>query len=219
LPSSPIGFRKLNPTPCPSAVERAYGKGIERLLRIAPPTDEAGDWQPWQLRFSPHAYEAWKAFQRSIEILMREGGKLYYLKDWGSKLSGAAARIAGVLHCVVADPTQDLVVSEDTLERTLNLVTPLVDQALAVFSLMERDKNSEDAQKILGWIQAQGKPRFTVRDCFCAHQSRFKTMDGIRPPLSLLEKHYFIRMRPKEQVPYRPSEVYDVNPKALEVSA
>ena len=52
--------------------------GIERLLKLAPPADEAGHWQPWRLRFSPQAYDAWKFFQRAIEILMREGNKLYW---------------------------------------------------------------------------------------------------------------------------------------------
>jgi hypothetical protein len=94
-----------------------------------------------------------------------------------------------------------------------------MDHALAVFNLMERDRNSEDAQKILAWIRDRGENSFTVRDCFCAHQSRFQTMDAIRPPISLLEQHYCIRLRPKEAVSHRPSEVYDVNPKLLEVSA
>ncbi|MBI1789592.1 MAG: DUF3987 domain-containing protein [Acidobacteria bacterium] len=219
LPASPIGFRELKPAPCPSAVEQAYGDGIDRLLKLAPPNDEAGLWLPWRLRFSPQAYDAWKVFQRAIEILMREGGKLYYLKDWGSKLPGAAARIAGVLHCVLVDPTESTVISEGTVERALNLVTPLMDHTLAVFNLMERDKVSEDAQKILDWIRKQGEPSFTARDCFCAHQSRFKTMDGIRLAISILEQHYCIRPRPKEVVSHRPSEAYDVNPKLLEASA
>jgi len=219
LPASPIGYRELKPAPCPPAVEKAYCQGIERLLRLAPPTDEAGYWRPWQLRFSQQAYEAWKVFQHAIEILMREGGKLYHLKDWGSKLPGAAARIAGAFHCVVVDPTESTVISEDTVERTLNLVTPLMDHTLAVFNLMGRDKISEDASKILAWILKQGKPSFTVRDCFCAHQSRLKTINGIRLPISLLEQHCCIRPQPKETVSYRPSEVYDVNPKLLEASA
>ncbi len=219
LPTSPIGFRELKPAPCPSTVEQAYCDGIERLLKLSPPTDEAGIWLPWRLRFSPQAYDAWKVFQRAIEVLMREGGKLHYLKDWGSKLPGAAARIAGVFHCVLVDPTENTVISEGTMERALSLVTPLMDHTLAVFNLMERDKVSEDAQKILAWIRKQGEPSFTARDCFCAHQSRFKTMDGLRLAISILEQHYSIRPRPREAVSYRPSEVYEVNPKLLETSA
>ena len=120
---------------------------------------------------------------------------------------------------MVVDPTESTVISEDTVERALNLVTPLMDHTLAVFNLMLRDQVSEDAQKILVWIRKRGETSFTVRDCFCAHQSRFETVDGIRMPLSVLEQRYFIRLRPKDQVPHRPSEVFGVNPKALEVSA
>jgi hypothetical protein len=219
LPASPLGFRKLEPVPCPPAVERAYGEGITRLLKLRPPTDEAGLWQPWRLRFSPQAYVAWKAFQRLVEILMREGEKLYYLKDWSSKLPGAAARVAGVFHCVSEDPSGSAVISRSTMESALTLVTLLMDHALAVFNLMERDKLSEDAQKILDWIRKQGKPSFLGRDCFCAHQARFKTMDGIGPVFRILEQHYCIRERPRQAVRYRPSDVYDVNPKLSVVSA
>jgi putative DNA primase/helicase len=193
--------------------------GINRLLKLVPPVDEPGVWQPWRLTFSPQAYEAWKEFQRAIEILMREGNKLYCLKDWGSKLPGAAARIAGVLHCVLVDPSENTVISADTVERTLDFVTPLMDHSLAVFNLMERDKVSEGAQKILAWIRKEGAASFTARDCFCAHQSRFNTMDAIRPSISLLEQHSYIRLRPREPVKHRASEVYDVNPKFLEASA
>jgi hypothetical protein len=218
LPLSPIGFRKLNACPCPAATEAAYNAGIERLLGLVPPMDEDDQWQPWRLTFDPKAYSSWKDFQRSIEILMREGNQLYGLKDWGSKLAGAAARIAGVLHCVTADPTTSARITLDTVERTLNLLVVIKDHTLAVFSLMERDKNAEDARKILEWIQKQGELSFTVRACFCAHQSRFGTVDGIRLPLSLLEQHYCIRPCPKAQVSHRPSEAYNVNPKLLGAS-
>jgi hypothetical protein len=175
LPVSPIGFRELKPIPCPSAVEKAYCGGVERLLKLAPPIDEAGHWQPWRLRFSSRAYDAWKDFQRAIEILMREGRKLYYLKDWGSKLPGAAARIAGVIHCVLVDPNESTVISEDAVEGALNLVTPLMDHALAVFNLMERDKNSEDAQKILDGFGNKGK-----RLSLCGIASALSSQDSRR---------------------------------------
>jgi hypothetical protein len=219
LPQSPLGYRSLTPVPCPPAVESAYHDGIVRLLTLAPPVDEDGNWRPWALRFSSAAYASWKQFQRNIEVLMREGGKLYYLKDWAAKLAGAAARIAGVLHCVVSDPRVDTTISEDTIERTLNILTPLIDHALAVFNLMDRDKGVEDAQNILGWIRTQGRASFKVRDCFCARQTRFKTMGGMRPALSLLAQHDYIRPQPRERVSHRPSEIYDVNPKMLEALA
>ena len=216
LPASPLGMRELRPVPIPSSIEDAYSRGIERLLRLSPPVGDNGGWQPWRLRFSQAAYQAWKDFQQGIEILMREGGKLHSIKDWASKLPGAAARIAGAFHCVVSDPASNSTIEKDTIERTLTLATLAIDHALAVFNLMDRDPTIEDALKILGWIRRQGQHSFTVRECFCAHQSRFKKVENVRAPLRLLEEHAYIRQVPKGKVSHRPSELYEVNPRAAD---
>ena len=219
LPPSPLGNRRLVSSPCPKSTEQAYREGVQRLIRLTPPVDDGtGNWRPWLLRFSPDAYDAWKEFQRSVETLMKDGGKLSRCKDWAGKLPGAVARIAGVFHCVISEPTQTVVITGDTMERSLTLATTLIDHALAVFDLMERDTEIENAQKILSWIRKQGQGTFTVRDCFCAHQSRFGRVNKIHPSLRLLEEHGYVRLRPKDTVSHRPSEIYDVNPEVVEAS-
>jgi hypothetical protein len=219
LPPSPLGNRRLVTSPCPKSTEQSYREGVQRLIRLTPPiNDETGDWRPWLLRFCPDAYDAWKEFQRSVETLMRDGGKLSRCKDWAGKLPGAVARIAGVLHCVVSDPAETVVITADIMERSLALATTLMDHALAVFDLMERDTEIENAEKILSWIRKQGQVTFTVRDCFCAHQTRFKRVDKMHPSLRLLEGHSYIRLRPKDTVSHRPSEIYDVNPEVVGAS-
>ena len=215
LPTSRLGMRSLIPSPIPSRTEDAYARGIERLLRLTPP--DGGDvWQPWCLGFSPLAYQAWKEFQGNTEILMREGAKLHSVKDWASKLPGAALRMSGVLHCVVYDPATNSTIERETIEQALDLATLLIDHALAVFNLMDRDPTIDDGLKILGWIRREGRPTFTVRECFCAHQSRFKKVESMYAALHLLEEHAYIRQGPKEKVPYRPSEVWEVNPMGME---
>jgi hypothetical protein len=216
LPTSRLGMRSLVPSPVPSRTEDAYGHGVERLLRLSPPLDACGAWQPWCLGFSSSAYQAWKEFQRTIENLMREGAKLHSIKDWASKLPGAAVRMSGVLHSVVCDPAISSTIERETIERALNLATLLIDHALVVFNLMDRDPTIEDALKILGWIRREHRRNFTVRECFCAQQSRFKKVDNMYAPLHLLEEHVYVRQGPREKVPYRPSEVWEVNPRAME---
>jgi hypothetical protein len=215
LPASPLGNRELVPRPCPYQIGEAYRRLIERLLQFSPPICQER-WQPWSLKLSPGAYQRWKTFQREVEGLMKEGAKLQRLRDWASKLPGAAARVAGVFHCVAVNLTETVVIADQAMEAAIDLVTPLIGHALAVFDLMERDKATEDAQKILGWIRREGQPRFTLRDCFHAHQSRFQTVDAIRPALGVLVERGYIRQAPKPQVAHRPSEPYDVHPKALE---
>jgi hypothetical protein len=212
LPASPLGSRSLAPAPCPVETVEAYRQLIERLLKLVPPEDE-GRWQPWKLKLSEDAYETWKKFQRTVEDLMKEGGKLQYLRDWASKLPGAAARIAGVFYCVTSDLAETVIVDSGTMQKAVDLATLLIDHALAAFDLMGRDRTIEDAQKIFAWIQRERFEAFTVRDCFRAHQSRFKRVEAIRPALQVLIEHGYLRRAPKPEVAHRPSELYQVNPK------
>ena len=127
LPASPLGSRLLLSNPVPPEVAEAYRAGIERLLALRSPAQGTdGQLNTWQLRFSPEAYANWKDFQRSVELLMREGGKLCHLKDWASKLPGAGARIAGVMHCVCISPEESGIISTAVTEQALNLLISLL---------------------------------------------------------------------------------------------
>jgi 5S rRNA maturation endonuclease (ribonuclease M5) len=215
VPASPLGTRSLACKACPDDISEAYGELIKRLLKLSP-QERNGLWQPWTLNLSSGAYERWKAFQRSTEGLMKEGGRLQYLRDWASKLPGATARIAGIFHCVTADPVAMPVISRETMDQAIDLATPLIDHALAAFELMGRDPTIEDAQRILAWIQRERYREFVLRDCFRAHQSRFRRVGQISPALHLLVEHGYLRLAPQTKVAYRPSERYLVNPQVLE---
>jgi hypothetical protein len=217
IPASPLGNRSLEFKPCPAGIAQAYRELIERLLRLSPPvSDEV--WQPWALTLSADAYKCWKAFQREVETLIREGGKLQYLRDWASKLPGATARLAGVFHCVVADPAETPGISRETMDQAIDLATPLIDHALAAFDLMGRDPTVEDARKILAWVERERQQEFVLRDCFRAHQSRFGRVDRIRPALHLLIEHGYLRLTTTPKVAYRPSERFQANPQIWEVT-
>jgi hypothetical protein len=211
LPQSPLGFRTLEPRSIPIDVEQRYRTGITHLLEIAPGN-------PIELCLSTSAYRLWKDFQHSLEPEFRDGGKLEELKDWGSKLAGAALRLAGVFHSV--EQAGHLVfareISQNIMQRALDFARLLISHARAVFALMERDPNVEDAEKLISWIFRQGEPSFTVRDCFRAHQSRFRRVDLLLPVLMLLEQHGYIRR--EQQLPSggrRPSDMCEVNPAVL----
>jgi putative DNA primase/helicase len=168
---------------------------------------------PQQVQLTPEAYQLWKVFQREVEGEMKDGAKFQSMRDWASKLPGGVLRIAGLFNYVVngTDPIQ-----QDTMDRAIRLGRILADHALAVFGLMERDPVVEDALKVLGWIRKQGKREFTVRDCFCAHQSRFKRVDKLQPAVNLLDEHWYVKGIPRNGVINgRPSDKYVVNPKAL----
>ena len=218
LPTSLLGHRALRAYPVSAHVEDDYVAGILRLLRLEPSINYQGEPTPWRLELSPSAYRCWKDFQRGTEALMKEGGKLYQIRDWGSKLPGAAARLAGILHCVSSSGDELLPTIEVSVtERALNIAAALIDHTLAVFDLMQRDPVIEDATRILRWIQRQDTSTFSCRDCFRAHQAHFRKVDAMQPSISLLEQHGYIRLLPKAQTGHRPSNVYSVHPKLPEL--
>jgi hypothetical protein len=210
LPQSPLGYRTLEPCPIPGDLTQRYRTCLRKLLELKLQ-------EVMRLKLSGAAYSEWKEFQRAIEIQFRDGGKLEGLKDWGSKLPGAALRIAGIFHFVaqIEHDSISLEVTLDTMRRAVELATCLISHARAVFALMERDPNIEDAQKLIVWIGRWGRESFTIRDCFRAHQSRFNRVDAMTPALNLLEQHGYIRQKKLEPTCGRPSDIYEVNPEIL----
>jgi hypothetical protein len=213
LPKSPLGYRALEPRPIPANIAADYCTGIRQLLDVPLGADI-------RLRLSPKAYREWKDFQKALELELRDGGKLDGLRDWGAKLPGACLRLAGISHAVecglgfVDAPP----ISHDTIQWALDLGACLISHAQCVFNLMERDPTVEHGETLLAWIVRENQPTFTVRDCFRAHQRRFKRVDALRPVLILLEDHNFIRRVQGESTGGRKSsDICEVNPKVLKM--
>ena len=99
LPKTNLGHRELESEPVSGAVEAEYHSLIDSLLDIELPEDEQGERVPYTLKLSDEAYQDWLEFARVVEKDLREGGRFEYITDWAGKLPGAAARIAGLLHC------------------------------------------------------------------------------------------------------------------------
>ena len=99
LPVSRLGYRTLTSQPIPPSVKNLYQGTIETLLKIEAVKDSSGQHKPHELTLSPEAHAEWKEFQYAVEEKMRDGGEYEYIRDWAGKLPGAAARLAGLLHC------------------------------------------------------------------------------------------------------------------------
>ena len=207
LPTSSLGYRKLTPQPVPESVEAEYGRQVRRLLEIHP-VETDGDSHPNVLSVSPDAWHEWKAFQRMIEEEMREGERFEYLTDWASKLPGAIARIAGLLHCADCDPIAEQEIQIDTMTRALALGAVLCDHALAAFDAMGGLPALEEARQVWRWIERNRVETFTLRDCWHPLRGTFKRVKFIEPAFEiLLERRYLFRIDPQGESggPGRPS--------------
>ena len=211
LPESRIGSRKIEPAPVPEAVSQAYRDVVWRLCELP------WEWnQPQYLCLADDAWLLLRQFMQELEPELGVGGELDCAQDWGSKLAGAMARIAGVLHCVIHTDGEPWLhpVAAGTMHSAIEIGNYAVVHALAAFEAMRADKGLSDAQYLLQWIQRHGKTEFAKLEAQQHGKRRFKQANDIDAPLGVLVRHNYIRPRPAaKRGPGRPaSPVYEVNP-------
>lgn len=217
LPVSSLGYRSLQAREIPARIVDGYARGIRALLELPPKLDANGEETPHVLMLSTEALAEWKDFQRLIEHDMREGERFEYLKDWASKLPGAMARVAGLLHCAEHTSPQMAEIGLDTMERALTLGAILCEHALAVFDVMSLDPEITKARKVWRWIEKNQHARFSARDCFNSLKGTFKKMDVIEPAFEILqERNYLFEYNEPNPRPGRRSRQFVVNPTIAE---
>lgn len=176
------------------------------------------DYESHRLELSATALDVFINFQREIEVQLPDFGVLGDLPDWGSKLAGAVARIAGNLHVAehVNEPAPwDIQISEATMRRAIELGRYFVSHAIAANAEMGADPTIEDAKHILKWLTVKGTTSISGRDLLQGVKGKFKSMDRLSEPLRLLIQHGYIRKRiveVKNGHGRPPSPLYDVNP-------
>jgi hypothetical protein len=218
LPVSRVGSRDLAAPTIPDNVRQRYAATVRGLLTLEPALTDSGDPVPHILTLASGAADALRAFGEWLEPQLGDAGELALMVDWGGKLSGAAARIAGLLHLAEHARAQQpwaAAVSAEMMERAVALAHYLIPHARAAFAQMGADSLVEDAQHILGWLRRNRPATVTRRDLFNGTRGRFRTVGKLDRPLGLLEDHGFIRAMalPASSGPGRPpSPSYEVNP-------
>jgi hypothetical protein len=209
LPHSVLGHRTLEARPLSDEVRARYSAQVHALLRLAPRADGLAH----RITLSPEAYREWKQFQHHVEEELRDGGQFEHIRDWASKLPGATARLAGVLHCAeLVDKHPELApVSLSTMDAALALGAILERHALAVFSLMAVDSSLDAAQKVWGWVSRQRQVRFTRRDCHQALKGTFPDLASLQPALDVLIERGYLFPTPLDKRAGRPSPGYRIN--------
>jgi hypothetical protein len=93
LPENTVGRRRVGAPPVPARTAETYQHRLRALvLTLAEPG------QPALLRLTPEADERILDLERALEPRLAPDAELGHLADWAAKLTGATARIAGLLH-------------------------------------------------------------------------------------------------------------------------
>ena len=223
LPRSTVGRREIDPPPMPAAVEAAFGEAMRALLRRDPAPDDAP--MP-ELALAAEASGALRGFRAWIEPQLGEGGELADLADWASKLAGAVARLAGLLHLAdhagggspEAAIPESTAIPGSTMTRAIQIARYLIPHAKAAFDLMGSDAKVEDARHVLAWLERRGGSSATQREIFEGTKGRFKKVSALEPALGLLVEHGYLRKEEEggKPGPGRPaSPAYAVHPAIL----
>jgi hypothetical protein len=210
MPESPLGYRNTEPTPVSDALVAQWADLVRWLCSISQPTNEH------VLTLSPDAYRLWHDLENRVEREMRSGGRLAGMTKWASKVCGATARLAAVLHAAGSGfrhrEPWSASIEADEMEGAITLADYYTHHALAAFNLMGMDPALAGARTLLDWIKRTGSLTFTKRDAHAAHRATFQLAEQLNAPLAQLEARYWIRPLDAPRKPGRRSERYDVNP-------
>ncbi|MGD0884915.1 MAG: YfjI family protein [Thermodesulfovibrionales bacterium] len=203
---SKVGSRGRQTKSVSETITREYQRHIECLMDLPMTTTT--------LKLSQDAQALWDEFYNDIEADLREGGSLHYLPDWGSKLAGAVARIAGLLHFAEhGSKAVELPISVNIVSASCVIGAYDKEHALATFGLMEADPGIESAKKILNYLVRHGIDIFKGRDVL--RHTNLKTMDEVTPALKILIERGYIREADvtRSGIGRPEATAYDVNPK------
>ena len=211
LPQSRVGFRDVDPPPMSADIAEKYNEKLLTLLDLQQQRAADGELIPSVLTLANDARALHMEFHGNLEPRLGPGGDLGIVADWGNKLPGNVARIAGLFH--MSESSIDVPISADVMERAIVVGNYFIEHAKLAFALMQTDRSQADAQFVLKRIEQHGWTEFSKRSLFEAVKGRFKHVSELDPVLQLLVDRHFIRRKfAVQKAPGRPSETYEVNP-------
>lgn len=192
LPESRVGGRLVGVPPVPVGVGDCYDAEVKALVL------SLAEWvDPAVLPLTSDAHELLLGFERRLEPqLERSSGLLGSIGDWGGKLVGHVARLAGLLHLAGSVRSGwGQPVGVESMEGALCLADFFVEHALRVFDFMGADEVMESARLVWDWAVRQDGGVFSRRDCHRRFQGRFGRVDELDPVLELLVERGWVRLR------------------------
>lgn len=211
LPESFVGRRQTEPPPVPDDVRDDYTAMLTALLNLPLPA------RPCHLVLDAHAAERFRAFARATEPQLAEFGRLGDLADWGGKLAGGVARLAGLLHLAAhADRPApwDEPIGLATIEAAIRLGEYLIPHALAAGAAMGLDPAIDDARYLLRWLTGPTEAELPEQVIWQGTKRRFERVERLRTALALLGEHGYVRPlpTPRQATGKPPRPTYALSP-------
>lgn len=216
VPSSFVGYRKINPAPVPQMVANTYESKVSTLARRYADRDATAT-----LTFDPEATDRFTHVQQRVEASLRRDGMLGSprLKGWGSKLAGAVARLAGILH-IASGESDTTPITAESVEAAAKIGDYYAAHAVAAFDLMDRTAPNAKAEELLTFIRSHGLTEFSTRDLMVRiSRSRFPSADDLTETLNVLVDYGWIipqEIQRKRGPGRPPSPRFTVHPRVFQ---
>ena len=207
---SQVGFRKRQTKTISESLRQKYKDHIYSLMNL--PSNIL-------LNLTPDAHKVWDEFYNDIERDLRPGGALENIQDWGSKLPGAVARIAGQLHIATHGAEgSSKPISVNIVTASCILGAYFKEHAITAFDQMKEDSKISTAKKILTYLSRVKPQYFKGRDVLRHTYFKSRTMDDVTPGINMLIERSYIKKVTGEYIGIgRPeSDSYMVNPRFYE---
>lgn len=206
VPPSMMGRRDFDTQPIDAAVQAEYDALIYALLDVPYPQ------KPNVLTLGNEAHGVLTALFYHIEKQLNE--ELENMSDWAGKLTGAALRIAGLLH--VAQHKENaiqLAVNADTMIHAVQIARYFLEHAKKAYGMMGADKAEADAKYILQKLEKVCGLKVTRSELIRACRGRFENADAMNQAIKELAERGYIR-EVETDVGYnnRKQVVYFINP-------
>ena len=215
IPKSMVGYRSNDAPPVPVAVRQGYQRAIRDLLKLPFPAEG----QEQTISLSPDAHQMFQAYRDQVEMQLRPGAELYDNQDWGNKLCGTVARLAGILHLLHhagGSRPWEIPLSSGVMDSAIRLGDYFAAHAEVAFAMMGVDPRIEDARHVWATIEHRQVDQISLRDLQQRVKRRF-SVEALKEVIGVLVEMGYLRPAPDRPTrgPGRPpSPVYEVNPLA-----
>ncbi len=184
VPQSTVGTRDVRDrNPIPLHVSNGWQSGLYDMLTDA----ENCPGKPKTLTFTSAASECWLDFAQKVEYELADGGKLAHITEWGAKLPGQCARIAGLIQLLLTGRESNQV-ELDAVERAVKLCGLLVKHAHIAFRLLGSDEVESDAIFLMKWVKDGGFDEFDRNVAHRAMHNKFHTVARLKLAAERLEE-------------------------------
>ncbi len=218
LPRSKVGARQADPEPVTEAARFAYGRAVRAIAELPEQFDGNGELVARAIPLTDEARRTLIAFKAEIEPELGPGGHLHTMADWGNKLPGLVARLAGLLHVGdCAEEALDRPIEGLAVRRAIAIARYAIEHARVAFGLMGADPATTLAKHIWAWCRRSDTGAVSRHTIHRAMQNRVQRAPDLDAAIAVLVERSLVRevqdVAPRRRG--RPSgPLFEINPRA-----